>query len=137
MIVLGKDHGRVIAQEAALKVKEGSYLHAEAFLTGELKHGPLALIEQGTPCLIFASTPAELASGQIAAAEVASRGGTVVGFGEFTPGACSHTIPLPASSPTDCLLHLVAAQKLAYHIAIARDVDPDFPRNLAKSVTVR
>lgn len=137
MIVLGKDAGRAIAQEAALKVKEGSYLHAEAFLSGELKHGPLALVQQGTPCLVFATSAAELKSARIAAAEVMSRGGNVIGFGQFTPEECSSVVSLPSSGSSASLVHLVAAQKLAFHVAIARGVDPDFPRNLAKSVTVR
>lgn len=137
MIVLGKDAGRAVAQEAALKIKEGSYLHAEAFLSGELKHGPLALVQQGTPCLLFATSETELKSARIAAAEVMSRGGYVIGFGDFAEGECSVVVPLPSSGSSASLVHLVAAQKLAFHVAIARGVDPDFPRNLAKSVTVR
>lgn len=137
MIVLGKDAGRAVAQEAALKIKEGSYLHAEAFLSGELKHGPLALVQAGTPCLIFATSESELKSARIAAAEVMSRGGFVIGFGEFADRECSAVVSLPSSGSQASLLHIVAAQKLAFHIAIARGVDPDFPRNLAKSVTVR
>lgn len=137
MIVLGKGAGRAVAQEAALKIKEGSYLHAEAFLSGELKHGPLALVRQGTPCLVFATSREELKSARIAAAEVMSRGGFVVGMGQFDEHECSAVIPLPSSGGSCSLVHLVAAQVLAFHIALARGVDPDFPRNLAKSVTVR
>ncbi len=137
MIVLGKDAGRAVAQEAALKIKEGSYLHAEAFLSGELKHGPLALVQAGTPCLIFATSDAELKSARIAAAEVMSRGGYVVGFGAFSPEECTRVVSLPSSGTIASLVHLAAAQKLAFFIAIERGVDPDFPRNLAKSVTVR
>ena len=137
MIVLGKGKGRAIAQEAALKIKEGSYLHAEAFLMGELKHGPLALVQKGTPCLIFATTDEEMRSARLAAAEVTSRGGFVVGIGPWQPHECSEVIHIDAGDEIECLSHLVAAQTLAYHIAVARGVDPDFPRNLAKSVTVR
>lgn len=137
MIVLGKDMGRAIAQEAALKIKEGSYIHAEAFLMGELKHGPLALIEAGTPCLIFATTDEEMLSARLAAAEVRSRGGYVIGFGAWNEADCDSRISIESRSALSSLEHLVAAQKLAYHVAVARGVDPDFPRNLAKSVTVR
>ncbi|MCO5223803.1 MAG: glutamine--fructose-6-phosphate transaminase (isomerizing) [Thermomicrobiales bacterium] len=137
MLVLGNGFGRPIAQETALKIKEGSYLHAEAFSTGELKHGPLALVDEGVPCIVIATSRDELKRGVIAAAEVRSRGGYVIGVGEFPEGVCSETIRIDSSSDYACLLHLVAMQKLAYHIAIARGVDPDFPRNLAKSVTVR
>ncbi len=137
MIVLGKNMGSAIAKEAALKIKEGSYLHAESFLMGELKHGPLALVQSGTPCLIFATSESELVSARIAAAEVRSRGGFVIGIGLFNESDCDEVIGIPDAGSHTSLIHLVAAQKLAYHIAIARNVDPDFPRNLAKSVTVR
>lgn len=137
MVVLGKEMGRAVAQEAALKIKEGSYIHAEAFLMGELKHGPLALIEDGTPCLIFATTDEEMASARLAAAEVMSRGGYVIGIGAWNQSDCHSRINIESASELSSLVQLVAAQKLAYHIAIARGVDPDFPRNLAKSVTVR
>lgn len=137
MIVLGNGMGRAIAQEAALKIKEGSYLHAEAFLMGELKHGPLALIQEGTPCLIFATNETELASGRLAAAEVMSRGGHVIGIGPWKEHECSRVISISHSDDRSSLAHLMVAQTLAYFIAIERGVDPDFPRNLAKSVTVR
>lgn len=137
MIVLGKDAGRAVAQEAALKIKEGSYLHAEAFITGELKHGPLALVQAGLPCLVIATSPTELRAARIAAAEVKSRGGYVIGVGEFEPTNCSNVVAVESTSSLASLVHLAAMQKLAYHVAIARGVDPDFPRNLAKSVTVR
>lgn len=137
MIVLGSGMGRAIAQEAALKIKEGSYLHAEAFLMGELKHGPLALVEHGTPCLIFATNESELASGRLAAAEVMSRGGFVIGIGPWQPHECSCAIHIESAGQLSSLAHLAAAQVLAYNLALQRDVNPDFPRNLAKSVTVR
>lgn len=137
LIVLGNGFGRAVAQEAALKIKEGSYIHAEAFLTSELKHGPLALVEEGTPCLIIATTPDELRSARIAAAEVSARGGNVVLIGDLTGLDSIEVIRVDSSSPLASLVHLAIVQKLAYHIAIARGVDPDFPRNLAKSVTVR
>lgn len=137
ILTLGKGLGRAVAQEAALKIKEGSYAHAEAYLTGELKHGPLALVTEGTPVLLFATTPVELASARIASKEVMSRGGFTVGIGEFSGDECSAVVPIPDIGPATALLHLVFAQRFAYELAISRHVDPDFPRNLAKSVTVR
>ena len=137
MIVLGKGLGRAVASEAALKIKEGSYVHAEAFLMGELKHGPLALVSEGTPCLIFATNHEEMASAKLAAAEVFSRGGYVVGIGDWEFENCDEVIHIDVGSDASSLVHVVAAQLLAYYIATERDVDPDFPRNLAKSVTVR
>lgn len=137
ILTLGKSFGRPIAQEAALKIKEGSYVHAEAYLTGELKHGPLALVTEGTPVLLFATTESELASARIASREVMSRGGMTIGIGAFDAGDCSSVLRVPDIGLATPLAHLVLAQVLAYHVAIARGVDPDFPRNLAKSVTVR
>ncbi len=137
LIVLGKNEGRAVAQETALKIKEGSYIHAEAIMTGELKHGPLALVREGTPCIIIATSEQEQRSASIAAAEVASRGGYVIGVGDFAPETCAECIHLDRVHTWAPMVHVVAMQSLAYHIAIARGVDPDFPRNLAKSVTVR
>ena len=97
----------------------------------------MALVQAGTPCLMFATSSGELVSARIAAAEVMSRGGYVIGFGSFSSEECSAVVSLPSSGGACSLIHLVAAQKLAFHVAIARGVDPDFPRNLAKSVTVR
>jgi glutamine---fructose-6-phosphate transaminase (isomerizing) len=137
ILTLGKGAGRAVAQEAALKIKEGSYVHAEAYLTGELKHGPLALVTEGTPVLLFATTPGELASARIASKEVMSRGGLTIGIGEFTAEECSVVVPITDIGQATSLAHLVFAQRFAYELAIERHVDPDFPRNLAKSVTVR
>lgn len=137
VITLGKGPGHRIAMEAALKIKEGSYVHGEAFLTGELKHGPLALVGEGTPCLVFATTPEDICGAGIASHEVGSRGGYVVGFGAFEPGDCSTIVRIEDRGPATSLVHVAAAQLLAYGIAVARGVNPDYPRNLAKSVTVR
>lgn len=137
VLTLGKGVGHKIALEAALKIKEGSYAHAEAFLTGELKHGPLALVTGGTPCMLFATTPQELSGAKIAAQEIMSRGGFTIGIGDFEESDCSTVLKVPDIGIATPLIHLVVAQKFAYHLAIARGVDPDFPRNLAKSVTVR
>jgi glucosamine--fructose-6-phosphate aminotransferase (isomerizing) len=137
VLALGKASGHKVALEAALKIKEGSYVHAEAFLTGELKHGPLALVSQGTPCLLFATTGDEVASAKIASREIMSRGGFTVGIGPFDPPDCSIVLRVADLGAAASLVHIVIAQRLAYLIAVGRGVDPDFPRNLAKSVTVR
>ena len=137
VITLGKGIGHKVALEAALKIKEGSYVHAEAFLTGELKHGPLALVREGTPCLLFASSPGEIAGARIASREIQSRGGYTIGFGTFEAVDCTTVFPVSDLGTATPLVQLAMAQVLAYHIAVARSVDPDYPRNLAKSVTVR
>jgi glucosamine--fructose-6-phosphate aminotransferase (isomerizing) len=137
VLTLGKGVGHKVALEAALKIKEGSYVHAEAFLTGELKHGPLALVSEGTPCLLFATTPDELEGARIASHEIMSRGGYTIGFGAFEASDCSTVVRVPHLGVATTLVHIVIAQVLAYNVAIARGLDPDYPRNLAKSVTVR
>jgi glucosamine--fructose-6-phosphate aminotransferase (isomerizing) len=137
ILTLGKGIGRAVAQEAALKIKEGSYVHAEAYLTGELKHGPLALVGDGTPVMLFATNATELATARIASREVMSRGGHTIGIGEFSDGECSTVVRLSDIGMATPLVHLAFAQRFAYELAVARGVDPDFPRNLAKSVTVR
>lgn len=137
VIVLGKGFARPVAMEAALKIKEGSYVHAEAFLTGELKHGPLALVTLGTPCIAFATNQEELSSARIAAQEVSSRGGYTIGVGEFEEGDCSAILSPRCTGAGVPLVELAISQRLAYELTVARGIDPDFPRNLAKSVTVR
>lgn len=137
LLTLGKGAGHKVALEAALKIKEGSYVHAEAFLTGELKHGPLALVSEGTPCMLFATSEQELAGARIASREIMSRGGFTVGIGQFSPSDCSFVLEIPNLGYAGSFVQIVIAQRLAYLIAVGRGVDPDFPRNLAKSVTVR
>jgi glucosamine--fructose-6-phosphate aminotransferase (isomerizing) len=137
VLTLGKGVGHKVALEAALKVKEGSYIHAEAFLTGELKHGPLALVTDGTPALLFATTPREIAAARIASHEITSRGGMTIGIGAFSDDDCSRVLYVPDLGMATSLVHIVIAQLVAYDAAIGRGVDPDYPRNLAKSVTVR
>ena len=137
VLVLGKGTGHKLALEAALKLKEGCYVHAEAFLAGELKHGPLALVTDGLPSVLFATSEAEATSCRIAAREIASRGGLTIGIGTFGPSDCAITLPLPERGRAMVLPAIVVAQLVAYGVARRRGIDPDFPRNLAKSVTVR
>jgi glucosamine--fructose-6-phosphate aminotransferase (isomerizing) len=137
VLTLGKGIGQKVALEAALKVKEGSYVHAEAFLTGELKHGPLALVGPGLPSVLFSTSPAEAAAARIASHEIMSRGGYTVGIGEFAESDCSMVVSVPDLGMATALIEVGIAQRIAYEVARHRGVDPDYPRNLAKSVTVR
>lgn len=136
LFVLGKGSAYPLALEAALKVKEGSYLHAEGFAAGELKHGVIALVEPGTPCLALVlrdqTRPAMLA----AVAEVRVRGGHVVALGPDPQPDADAWIDVPDAGVATPLLLALACQLLAYEVAVARGTDPDRPRNLAKSVTV-
>jgi len=130
-----------IALEGALKLKEISYIHAEAYPAGELKHGPLALIDDAMPVVTVAPNDRLLEKLKSNMAEVRARGGELYVFADgdsnITPDEHTHVIRLPenygALSP---ILHVVPLQLLAYHTAVVMGKDVDKPRNLAKSVTV-
>ncbi len=140
-LFLGRGLHYPIALEGALKLKEISYIHAEAYPAGELKHGPLALVTDQMPVVTVAPNDALLEKLKSNMQEVRARGGQLYVFAdadtriENAPGV--HVIRMPehygALSP---LLHVVPLQLLAYHTACARGTDVDKPRNLAKSVTV-
>jgi glucosamine--fructose-6-phosphate aminotransferase (isomerizing) len=123
-----------VALEAALKIKEGSYVHAEAVRTGELKHGVIALIDDGFPCILMAPDATVASRLRIAAEELRSRGAAVTWIGPEAPSALARdvVVDIPSAFTQTALLQLVAMET-----ALARGVDPDYPRNLAKSVTVR
>jgi glucosamine--fructose-6-phosphate aminotransferase (isomerizing) len=140
-LFLGRGRHYPIALEGALKLKEISYIHAEAYPAGELKHGPLALVDANMPVVTVAPADDLLEKLKSNMQEVRARGGELYVFAdadtriESSPGV--HVIRLPehygALSP---ILHVVPLQLLAYHTAVARGTDVDKPRNLAKSVTV-
>ncbi len=135
--IIGKGDGFGVAQEAALKIKEASYVHAEAFAAGELKHGAIALIEPRIPCLSFASDPRFLTDTGTSMQELRSRGGYTIGIGlDVGEGACQKLV-IADHGPANVLVQIFVAQQIAFHVALLRNVDPDYPRNLAKSVTVK
>jgi glutamine---fructose-6-phosphate transaminase (isomerizing) len=137
MFVIGRGLSYPTALEAALKIKEVSYIHAEGFAGGELKHGVIALIEEGTPCLVFApedETRTDILSG---AMELKSRGGFIIGVSPNDDEVFDLHIPVEASGDASPLVDVIPAQLLGYHLAMIRGLDPDKPRNLAKSVTVK
>jgi len=130
---LGRGVNYPLALEAALKMKEISYIHAEAYAAGELKHGPIALIESGTPVVVFDGPDGLAEKTDSNVAEIAARGAAVVRIG---PGEqCDLRIPeaAPLAAP---FAYAVVAQLLAYFAAVEKGTDVDQPRNLAKSVTV-
>ena len=135
--VIGKGDGFGVAQEAALKIKEASYIHAEAFAAGELKHGAIALIEPGSPCILFTSDHRHIRDTASAAQEVRSRGGYTIGIGPGFETVADLSLPLDADGPALAIAEIVVAQLIALRLAVHRNLDPDFPRNLAKSVTVK
>ena len=124
-----------IALEGALKLKEISYIHAEGYAAGELKHGPIALIDDGVPVIVLSSTDALNEKTQSNAAEVAARGARLIEVG--IGGAASDRLTLPeAPNAVMPFLHAVAVQMVSYFAALAKGTDVDQPKNLAKSVTV-
>jgi glucosamine--fructose-6-phosphate aminotransferase (isomerizing) len=140
-LFLGRGMHYPIALEGALKLKEISYIHAEAYPAGELKHGPLALVTEEMPVVTIAPNDALIEKLKSNMQEVRARGGQLYVFADvdsrITSGDGVHVIRLPEHygylSP---ILHVVSLQLLAYHTALARGTDVDKPRNLAKSVTV-
>ncbi|MCX7623522.1 MAG: glutamine--fructose-6-phosphate transaminase (isomerizing) [Thermomicrobium sp.] len=135
--VIGRGLSYPTALEAALKIKEATYIHAEGFAGGELKHGVIALIEEGSPCIVFSpldETRPDILSG---AMEVRSRGAWVVGISPEPDDAFHLHVPIADVGDASPLVAIVPAQLLAYELAIRRGLDPDKPRNLAKSVTVK
>ena len=127
-----------IALEAALKLKEISYIHAEGMPAGELKHGTLALIEKGTPVLVICPNDHTYYDTLSNAMETKSRGAYIIGLSDKNNEIFDEWIKLPKVEEVFYpLVSVVPLQLLAYHAALSRGKDPDRPRNLAKSVTVK
>lgn len=142
VLYLGRGSSYPIALEGALKLKEISYIHAEGYAAGEMKHGPIALIDEGVPVVVVAPTD-ELFDKTISnMQEVLARGGKVVFFGDkdgvgTVKDRSAAAIVLPTVDPFVApILYAIPVQLLAYHTAVAKGTDVDQPRNLAKSVTV-
>jgi glucosamine--fructose-6-phosphate aminotransferase (isomerizing) len=137
LYIIGRGLSYPTALEAALKIKEVSYIHAEGFAGGELKHGVIALIAPGTPCVVYApndETRSDILSG---AMELKSRGGYIIGVGPANDPVFDVHLPTPDVGDAAPLVQALPAQMLGYHAALLRGNDPDKPRNLAKSVTVK
>jgi glucosamine--fructose-6-phosphate aminotransferase (isomerizing) len=140
-LFLGRGSMAPVAMEGALKLKEVSYVHAEAYAAGELKHGPLALVDEHMPVIAVAPGGELLEKVKSNLQEVAARGGELIVFADSeagfkeTPGVT--VIGMPHADPLiDPIVYTVPLQLLAYHVAVLKGTDVDQPRNLAKSVTV-
>ena len=139
---IGRGTGYPIAMEGALKLKEISYIHAEGFAAGELKHGPIALIDEGVPVIVIAPSDALFEKTASNMQEVIARGAHVVFLSdaagiEKLGDLAAATIELPTVDPFVApILYAIPVQLLAYHVAVIKGTDVDQPRNLAKSVTV-
>ncbi|WP_298200654.1 glutamine--fructose-6-phosphate transaminase (isomerizing) [Novosphingobium sp.] len=142
VLYLGRGQDYPLALEGALKLKEISYIHAEGYASGEMKHGPIALIDEAVPVIVLAPSGPLFEKTVSNMQEVRARGGKVVlisdaeGLAEAGEG-CLATIEMPKVHPLIApLVYAVPVQLLAYHVACVKGTDVDQPRNLAKSVTV-
>jgi len=142
VLFLGRGNCYPIAMEGALKLKEISYIHAEGYAAGEMKHGPIALIDPAVPVIAIAPSGPLFEKTASNLQEAAARGGQVIAFSDAAgaaklKGIAAATIVLPAADPFVApILYAIPVQMLAYHVAVLKGTDVDQPRNLAKSVTV-
>lgn len=135
--LIGKYLNYPASMECALKMKEASYIHAEHFASGELKHGVIALIENGTPCIVLASNDEVRGEVLSSASELKARGGHIIGIAPFEASEFDIHIKTPDVRQLSFIANIIVGQLLGYYIAVGRGTDPDKPRNLAKSVTVK
>jgi len=141
-LFLGRGTQFPIAMEGALKLKEISYIHAEAYPAGELKHGPLALVDESMPVIAVAPNDHLLEKLKSNLEEVRARGGELyvladADVAQHVPHGNGHLVVLPACGALIApIVFTVPLQLLAYHVAVLKGTDVDQPRNLAKSVTV-
>ena len=142
VLYIGRGTSAAISLEGALKLKEISYIHAEGFPAGELKHGPIALVDETVPVIVIAPSDPVFAKTASNMEEVIARGGRVTLLSDAagiaaTGGQAAHNIELPAVDAFVApILYAIPVQLLAYHVAVHKGTDVDQPRNLAKSVTV-
>ena len=135
--VIGKHINYPAALEFGLKIKETSYIHAESFTAGELKHGVITLIQKGTPCFVLASNDEVKNEVLSSAAELKARGGKIIGIAPFGSNEFDRLIFTPDLGDLTIFGNIIVGQLLGYYLGIGRGADPDKPRNLAKSVTVK
>ncbi|MEE1811355.1 glutamine--fructose-6-phosphate transaminase (isomerizing) [Streptomyces sp. BE133] len=137
MMFIGRVRGYPVAREASLKLKEVSYIHAEAYPASELKHGPLALIEPSMPTVAIVPDDDLLEKNRAAMEEIKARSGRILAVAHQVQEKADHTIVVPKNeNELDPILMGIPLQLFAYHTALAMGRDIDKPRNLAKSVTV-
>ena len=140
-LYLGRGYNFPVALEGALKLKEISYIHAEGYPAAEMKHGPIALIDENMPVVAIATRIANYQKVVSNIQEVKARNGNIIGIvtegDEAIRAISEHVIEIPATDEfLDPLISVIPLQLLSYHIAVMRDCNVDQPRNLAKSVTV-
>jgi len=134
---IGRGVSYPTALESALKIKEVSYIHTEGLAGGELKHGTIALISKGTPCLVYAPADETYEAIISNATEIKSRGGVIIGVSSKKSEIFDYWIKVEDVGDASLIPMVVPAQLIAYYLALEKGWDPDKPRNLAKSVTVK
>lgn len=135
--VLGRGIHWPIAVEGALKIKEITYIHAEGIAGGELKHGPLALMDENTYIILINPKDETYDDTLTSASQIKARGAKIIGISDEPSELYDHWFQLPKKKALFPILEIVPIQILAYYLAIERANDPDYPRNLAKSVTTK
>ena len=142
VLYLGRGNCFPIAMEGALKLKEISYIHAEGYAAGEMKHGPIALIDKNVPVIAIAPSGPLFEKTASNLQEAAARGGKIIVLSDAAgvaklKGIATETVTMPNVDPFVApILYAIPVQLLAYHVAVLKGTDVDQPRNLAKSVTV-
>ena len=137
--ILGKGQNDSIAKEGSLKIKEISYIHAEAYPTSSLKHGPFALLKNDFPVIIIIPDDEHFNKNQNAYCEVKSREAIIVvitNTDKFTLGENDFMLLVPYNKTYNAILNVIPLQMMAYKLAVSKRINPDMPRNLAKVVTV-
>jgi glucosamine--fructose-6-phosphate aminotransferase (isomerizing) len=137
--VLGRSIHYPIAHEGALKIKELSYIHAEGIAAGELKHGSLALIDRNSYVIIINPNDSTFDNNLASAHEVKARGATIIGISN-TPNEVYDIfikVPFIQCNAIYPIIEVLPLQILAYYLSLVKNVDPDYPHNLAKSVTMK
>ncbi len=135
--IIGRGVSFPTSLEASLKIKEVSYIHTEGLAGGELKHGALALISKGVPCIVIAPKDETYDSIVSNATEIKTRGGIVIGISHKNHEVFEHWIEVKDCEDATAIAQIVPVQLISYYLALKKGFDPDKPRNLAKSVTVK
>ncbi|OGJ72694.1 hypothetical protein A3G69_01355 [Candidatus Peribacteria bacterium RIFCSPLOWO2_12_FULL_53_10] len=137
LYIIGKSWHYPMALESAIKIQEVSYMHAEGFAGSELKHGPIALIEPGTPCIALLGNDEVTSDMLNNATELKARGALLIGIAPKRHEIFDEWLKTPDAGAAQPIVTIIPIQILAYELAVQRGKDPDMPRNLAKSVTVK
>jgi glucosamine--fructose-6-phosphate aminotransferase (isomerizing) len=136
LFIIGKGYNYPMAMEAAIKIMEVSYVHAQGFAGGELKHGPIALVEKDVPIIALCANDENWISIQANCQQAKSRHAMIIGVGPENSEVFDYWLKTPVVSLAQPIINIIPVQILSYYLSLLKGLDPDQPRNLAKSVTV-